>query len=61
MRAEYYSIATDMREQYIIKIGNAYVCNYNNCHTVLSVGKKPHNVIKHFYNYHRAVYHEFIK
>lgn len=61
MRAEYYAIKTDMREKYIIRIDNAYICNYNNCNTVLSVGKKPTNIIRHFYFYHRDIYHEFIK
>ena len=65
MKAEYYAVRNDIRYKYVKRIENIYICNVildngKPCNTVLSINKKPSQLIRHFYDYHYDLYKEFM-
>jgi len=63
-RAEYYALKNDIRNEYVKRVENVYICNVKDfngkiCNTILSVNKKPSHLLQHFYFYHRDLYDRF--
>lgn len=59
LRAYYYAVKTDLRIEYTEIVDNAYICKLCDC--VLSYNKKPKNILRHFYVYHKDIYNQLMK